>query len=133
MTNIQKYADILLNDKEFVDKVAGLINDVLEDNKIDTSDFFPLLLLFLEFMEKKKIFAQITQDDIVEVIKVLLYDILKKETKIHDKFLTYFDNDEQMQERLDKFLDGFIRLLFFQLPSSCTDLCCCSFLTRKKQ
>lgn len=96
---VKNIVNILLDDTTFVNECQSSLNNIFKDKEFTSSDMPEVLNLVLLVLEKKDN-LDINEDNLFEVFRLLIIELLKKLKIIEDT------NDE-----LNKMIDSCLKLL----------------------
>ena len=118
MNNIEKSAQLLLDDKEFINDVKTHISNISNDNKIDFSDIISIISLVATLVRNKKIYFDISKKDISEVFRLIIIKILN-ENNIYEKLKNNSDlNDQQIEKKIENIINDLLIILITQIKTT---------------
>ena len=118
MNNIEKSAQLLLDDKEFINDVKTHISNISNDNKIDFSDIISIISLVATLIKNKKIYFDINKKDISEVFRLIIIEILN-ENNIYEKLKNNSNlNDIQIEKKIENIINDLLTILITQIKTT---------------
>ena len=96
----------LLDDDDFVNKCKNELNEIMKDKKFDSSDLPEVMSLIVLVTEKYDTF-DIDKNNIVEVFRLLIIELLKKINLI-----------EETNSEIDKMLESCLKLLVLKVKTN---------------
>jgi len=118
MNNIEKSAQLLLDDKEFINDVKTHISNISNDNKIDFSDIISIISLIATLIKNKKIYFDINKKDISEVFRLIIIEILN-ENNIYEKLKNNSNlNDIQIEIKIENIINDLLTILITQIKTT---------------
>ena len=118
MNNIEKSAQLLLDDKEFINDVKTHISNISNDNKIDFSDIISIISLVATLVRNKKIYFDISKKDISEVFRLIIIKILN-ENNIYEKLKNNSNlNDLQIEKKIENIINDLLTILITQIKTT---------------
>tara|TARA_B100000524_G_scaffold302984_1_gene177852 strand:- start:689 stop:1081 length:393 start_codon:yes stop_codon:yes gene_type:complete len=118
MNNIEKSAQLLLDDKEFINDVKTHIGNISNDNKIDFSDIISIISLVATLVRNKKIYFDISKKDISEVFRLIIIKILN-ENNIYEKLKNNSNlNDLQIEKKIENIINDLLTILITQIKTT---------------
>lgn len=111
MNNIEKSAQLLFDDVDFINEVKKHIHNISNDNKIDFSDIISIISLVITIIKNKNIYFDVDQADISEVFRLIIIKILN-DYNIYEKLKNNSNlNDKQIEEKIENIVNDLITIL----------------------